>query len=99
MHHVITAIVFINAQVSQIPEVADAIAGLDGVSEVYSVTGQIDLIAMVRLRQFDDLADVISDHLSKVEGVRDTETMLAFRAYSQHDLEEGFALGFENIER
>ena len=55
-----------------------------------------DLVAMVRVREYDQLADTISDRLSKVEGIRDTETMLAFRAYSQHDLEEGFALGFDS---
>jgi DNA-binding Lrp family transcriptional regulator len=93
---VITAIVLIQAEVDRIPEVAAAIANLDGVSEVYSVTGEVDLIAMVRVRQHDDLADVIADRLNKVEGVRGTQTHIAFRAYSQHDLEAAFALGFED---
>ena len=65
----ITAIVFINAEVARIPEVAEAIAGLDGVSEVYSVTGQIDLIAMVRVRQHEEVAVVVADQVNKVPGV------------------------------
>lgn len=92
---VITAIVFINAEVDRIPEVAEAIASLDGVSEVYSVTGQIDLIALVRVRHHDDIAAVVADRLNKVEGIRSTETHIAFRAYSQHDLESAFSLGLD----
>jgi DNA-binding Lrp family transcriptional regulator len=91
----ITAIVFINADVARIPEVAEAIAALDGVSEVYSVTGQIDLIALVRVRRHEDVADVVADQLNKVAGVTATETHIAFRAYSQHDLEATFSLGLE----
>lgn len=95
----VTAFVMIKTDPNRIPECAEQLADLHGVTSVYSVTGNWDLVAMVRLRQYDDLADVIADQMSKVEGVRDTETMLAFRAYSRHDLEEGFALGFENIEQ
>ena len=62
----ITAIVFVKADVARIPEVAEEIADLDGVSEVYSVTGQIDLIALVRVRDHDDVADVVADRLNKV---------------------------------
>ena len=91
----ITAIVFINAQVSQIPEVADAIAGLDGVSEVYSVTGQIDLIAMVRVRNHEDVAGVVADQINKVPGVTATETHIAFRTYSSLDLEAAFSIGLD----
>ena len=86
----ITAIVFVNADVARIPEVAEAIAALDGISEVYSVTGQIDLIAMVRVRDHDDVAAVVADKLNKIDGVLETETHIAFRAYSRHDLESAF---------
>lgn len=89
----ITAIVFISAEVSRIPEVAEEIAALDGVSEVYSVTGEIDLIAIIRVRQHDDVAAVVADRLNKVSGVLSTETHIAFRSYSRHDLEAAFALG------
>jgi DNA-binding Lrp family transcriptional regulator len=92
---VITAIVFVKADVARIPEVAEAIAALDGISEVYSVTGQIDLIVMVRVRNHEDVAAVVADQLNKVPGVTSTETHIAFRAYSRHDLESAFALGLD----
>ena len=91
----ITAIVFVQADVARIPEVAEAIAAIDGVSEVYSVTGQIDLIAMVRVKNHDDIASVVADRLNKVDGVTDTETHIAYRAFSQHDLEAAFSLGLD----
>ena len=91
----ITAIVFINADVARIPEVAETVAGIEGVSEVYSVTGQIDLIAMVRVRDHDAVADVVADQVNKVAGVTATETHIAFRTYSSHDLEAAFSLGLD----
>jgi DNA-binding Lrp family transcriptional regulator len=92
---VITAIVFVKADVARIPEVAEAIAALEGVTEVYSVTGQVDLIVMVRVRRHEDVAEVVADQLNKVPGVTSTETHIAFRAYSRHDLEAAFALGLD----
>jgi DNA-binding Lrp family transcriptional regulator len=92
---VITAIVLIAADVAVIPEVAEKIADIDGVTEVYSVTGDVDLIAMVRVREHERLADIIADRISKVPGVLTTETHIAFRAYTRHDLEAAFALGFD----
>ena len=91
----ITAIVFVKADVARIPQVAEAIADLEGISEVYSVTGQIDLIALVRVRNHDDVATVVADRLNKVPGVTATETHIAFRTYSQHDLESAFSLGLD----
>ena len=91
----ITAIVFVKADVARIPEVAEAIAALDGISEVYSVTGQIDLIALVRVKRHEEIASVVADQLNKVPGVVSTETHIAFRAYSRHDLESAFSLGLE----
>src|SRR5690606_29656291 len=76
---VITAIVFVKADVARIPEVAEAIAALEGVSEVYSVTGQIDLIALVRVHDHDAVAATVADRLNKVAGVLSTETHIAFR--------------------
>jgi len=95
---VITAIVMINAATDSIPEVAQGIADLDGISEVYSVAGHFDLIAVVRVKSYDEVADVIAGRLSKVPGVRDTETHIAFRAYSRHDLEAAFAIGFDDAD-
>jgi DNA-binding Lrp family transcriptional regulator len=92
---VITAIVMITTESDKIPEVAEAIADLDGVSEVYSVAGDVDLIAVVRVREFDAIADVVAGRLSKVPGVLHTDTHVAFRAYSRHDLEATFSIGLE----
>jgi DNA-binding Lrp family transcriptional regulator len=92
---VITAIVLVETDVDRIPEAAAQIAELAGVSEVYSVTGDVDLVTIVRVHEHEELADVIADRLSKVPGVRSTKTYLAFRAYSRHDLDAAFALGFE----
>ena len=92
---VITAIVMVSVEANRIPEVAEAIAGLDGISEVYSVAGDVDLIAIVRVKEFDAIAEVIAGRLSKVDGVLHTDTHIAFRAYSRHDLESTFSLGLE----
>ena len=92
----ISAIVLINAEVDRIPEVATAIAEIDGVTEVYSVTGDVDLIAIVRVRQHEDFADVIADQLNKVKGVLLTRTHIAFRTYSKQDLEAAFSLGLDD---
>lgn len=89
----ITAIVLISAATQQIPEVASAIAALDGVSEVYSTAGEVDLVAMVRVRRHEQLAGVIAGELNKVDGVLSTQTLIAFQAYSRHDLEAAFSLG------
>lgn len=91
----ITAIVFVKADVARIPEVAESIAALDGISEVYSVTGGIDLIALVRVRNHEEIASVVADRLNKVPGVTETETHIAFRAYSKHDLESAFSIGLD----
>ena len=91
----ITAIVMVNAAVDQIPEVAQRIADLDGVSEVYSVAGDVDLVAMVRVRRHEQLHEVIAGQVNKVAGVLATETLIAFQAYSKHDLEATFSLGSE----
>ena len=88
-----TAIVFIRTEADRIPQVAEQVADLAGVTEVYSVTGAIDLIAIVRVRSHDEIAAVVADRLSKVPGIVTTETHIAFRAYSSHDLEAAFDLG------
>lgn len=89
----ITGIVLIKADVARIPEVGEAIANLDSVSEVYSITGEFDLVAMVRVRRHEEFNDVIPGRLNKVDGVRHTETHIAFQTYSRHDLDAAFSLG------
>jgi|EndMetStandDraft_8_1072994.scaffolds.fasta_scaffold665286_2 DNA-binding Lrp family transcriptional regulator len=89
----ITAIVLIKAEVSRIPEVAEELVKLDGVSEVYSITGDHDLLAMVRVHRHEELAEVIPGRLNKIDGVVHTDTHIAFRTYSRHDLDAVFSLG------
>ena len=91
---VVTAIVLVKTDVARIPETAEAISQIPEVSEVYSVTGEFDLVAMVRVRTHDELADVIPGRLNRVPGVSHTETHVAFRTYSRHDLESAFAIGY-----
>ncbi|HTZ45256.1 MAG TPA: Lrp/AsnC ligand binding domain-containing protein [Jatrophihabitans sp.] len=94
----ITTIVMVSVDANRIPEVAQAIADLDGVSEVYSVAGDVDLIAVVRVRNFDEIAEVIAGRLSKIDGVLHTDTHVAFRAYSRHDLDAAFSIGLDSAE-
>lgn len=91
----ITAIVRVRTAVDRVGEVAEAIADLPGVTEVYSVTGEFDLVALVRVRAHEELAQVIPGQVNKVDGVVATETHIAFRTYSRHDLEATFSLGLE----
>ena len=77
------AVVLIQCEIDGIPEAAQAIADIDGVSEVYSVAGEFDLVAIVRVSQHDDLATVIPGGIAKVDGVDRTETLIAFQVYSQ----------------
>lgn len=93
-----TAIVHIDCATDSIPEVAEALAAQEGVSEVYSVAGNADLIAVVRVPHFDDIAEVIAGRISKTPGVVNTETYVAFRAYSKHDLEDAFAIGLPDAD-
>lgn len=89
----ITAIVMIHARTDSIPETAQAIADIEGVSEVYSCAGDVDLVALVRVSAHEDLADLIPAKIGKVPGVVDTDTHIAFRSYSQSDSEIAFDIG------
>lgn len=91
----VTAIVFIRTDVEAINSVAEAVAGIHGVSEVYSVTGDLDLVAMVRVKELDDVSAVVTDHISAVPGILTTETHVAFRTFSRHDLETAFSIGLD----
>ena len=91
----ITAIVSIIVEPHRIPEVAQAVVDIDGIEQVYSVTGDVDLIAVAKVRAHEDLAGVIAGALSKVDGVLDTPTHIAFKTYSKRDLDAAFDLGFD----
>ena len=94
----ITAIVLLHVDVHAIPETAEAVADIDRVSEVYSVTGDWELVALVRVHAHDEIADVVTGRIAKVPGVTGTHTMIAFQAFSSNDLERLWGVGFEEAE-
>lgn len=89
----ITAIVMVHTAADRIPEVAQQIADLDGVTEVYSCAGDVDLVAVIRVREHEQIADVVTEHISKTPGVQRTATHIAFRSYSSQDTDAGFEVG------
>ncbi len=89
----VTSIILINAERTRIKELAEKLSDQPGVSEVYSVSGRYDLVAVVRVASNDDLAELVTEYLAKLDGITHTESMLAFRAFSRHDLEGMFAIG------
>lgn len=89
----VTSIILINAEREKINTLAEQLAEMDGVSEVYSVSGTYDLVAMVRVATNEDLAELVTSRMYQLEGIEKTETMLAFKAFSRHDLERMFSLG------
>jgi DNA-binding Lrp family transcriptional regulator len=92
---VITTIVLIRADPKLIPDVATRIAGIDGVTEVYSVSGEWDLVAIVKVAEYDRIAQVVTEEFVKVPGIERTQTLTAFRAYSRKDLEQAWDIGVE----
>ena len=92
----LNAIILANAERSKINETAEQIAAIDGISEVYSVSGKYDLIAVVRVQSNDELSDLVTKELLKISSILRTETMLAFKAYSRHDLDAIFSIGAED---
>jgi DNA-binding Lrp family transcriptional regulator len=91
----ITALVLINVRRDAINSTAQALLAIPGVAEVYSVTGAYDLVAILRLAQYEDLADVVTARMVALEGIVHTQTMMAFKAYSREDLEQAWDIGVE----
>jgi DNA-binding Lrp family transcriptional regulator len=91
----ITTIVLIRADPKSIPEVAQRIAGIDGVTDVYSVSGEWDLVAIVKVAEYDRIAQVVTEEFVRVPGIERTQTLTAFRAYSRKDLEQAWDIGLE----
>jgi len=89
----VTSIILINAERSKINEVAEQLAALDGISEVYSVSGNYDLVAIARVPSNDELANLVTKKMGGIDSILISETMLAFKAFSRHDLEAMFAVG------
>jgi DNA-binding Lrp family transcriptional regulator len=91
----VNAIVLLNVARARVGEVADKLAAMEGISEVYSVAGRYDLVAVVRVKNNEALADVVTNQMQRLEAIEATETLIAFRAYSQHDLEGMFSIGLK----
>ena len=89
------AFVLIDAQPARVADLAVELADVKGVAAVYSVAGHADLVAVVRVRQHEQLADVVTRHISGLAGIEDTRTLIAFQAYSRHDVESIWELGAE----
>ncbi len=91
----VNAIVLLKVQREKVNDVAEALVDLKGVAEVYSVSGRYDLVAIIRVKNNDDLADTVTNHMRRQTHILSTETMLAFQAYSRHDLDSMFSIGLD----
>ncbi len=91
----ISALVLMNVHRRLINATAEALLEIPGVAEVYSVTGEYDLVAILRLARHEDLAEVVTERMTKIEGITQTRTMIAFKAYSREDLEQAWDIGVE----
>jgi DNA-binding Lrp family transcriptional regulator len=92
----VSSAVRVKCERNQIVRVAEQLAEIDGISEVFSVAGQYDLVAIVRVANNNDLADLVTTQMLQVTGILDSETLIAFKVYSRHDLESMFEIGFED---
>jgi DNA-binding Lrp family transcriptional regulator len=91
----VSALVLLTVERDKINKVAETIADIGGVSEVYSIAGRYDLAAVVRVRNNDDLAKVVTEGIRKVGGITSSETLIAFRVFSRHDLDRMFSIGMD----
>jgi DNA-binding Lrp family transcriptional regulator len=91
----LTAFLLVKSTREALTRLGPQLADVEGIAEVYTVTGEWDFVAIVRVREHDDLAKVVTHHLTRLEGIERTETMVAFQQFSAHDLEAMFGLGME----
>jgi DNA-binding Lrp family transcriptional regulator len=91
----ISALVLMNVARSSVNATAQALLEIPGVAEVYSVTGEYDLVAILRLARHEDLSEVVTERMTKIAGILQTRTMIAFKAYSREDLEQAWDIGVE----
>ncbi len=89
----VTALVLLTVSREKVNAVAETLAGMDGITEVYSVAGRFDLAVVIRARDNEQLAEIVTNHMLKVEGILTSETLVAFRVHSRHDLENMFSIG------
>jgi DNA-binding Lrp family transcriptional regulator len=91
----VTALTLLTVEKGKINDVAQELAAMPGITEVYSLAGQYDLAAIIRVADNDQMADLVTDHMLKVEGITGSQTHIAFRVHSKHDLENFFAIGMD----
>ncbi len=89
----VTALVLLNVERSKVTAVAEILAEMDGISEVYSIAGRYDLAVVIRARDNDQMAELVTGHMLKIDGIIKSETLIAFRVHSRHDLDSMFSLG------
>ena len=89
----VTSIILINTERTKINKVAEQLVEIEGISEVYSVSGKYDLVVIVRVQTNDDLADLVTKKMLSIDSILGTETMLAFKSFSPHDIEAMFNIG------
>jgi DNA-binding Lrp family transcriptional regulator len=89
----VSALVLLNVERNRINDVAEALAGMSGITEVFSVSGQYDLVAMIRVKTNEQLAELVTKHMLKVQGITRSQTLIAFQVFSRHDLEAMFSIG------
>lgn len=92
----LTALTLLKVRRDRVNEVAQQLAEMDGITEVYSLAGRYDLAVIIRVRDNEALADLATTHMLKIDGITDSETLVAFRVYSRHDLDALFSLGAES---
>lgn len=91
----VSAVILLIVEKARVNEVAEQLVDLPGISEVYSVAGHYDLVAIARVKDNEQIADAVTNHMLKIEGIVRTETLIAFRAFSRYDLEAMFSIGME----
>jgi len=91
----VNAFVLLRVEPARIAGLATELTEIDGVSEVYSVAGDVDLVCIIRVRRHEQLAEVVTENMARLEGIRETRTMIAYQAFSQHDLDAMFSIGNE----
>jgi len=94
-HPMVSAVVLINVQRGQVNETAQSLLEIEGVAEVYSVTGEYDLVALLRLHRYEDLAEVVTSRMVELSGITKTNTLMAFQCYSKADLQQAWDIGVE----
>jgi DNA-binding Lrp family transcriptional regulator len=89
----VTALVLVNVEHASITETAEQLADIEGIAEVYSVSGDFDIIAVSRVKEYEEIATLVTERLREIPGITKTRTLMAFRTYSKHDLEHIFDIG------